>query len=182
MPKNPSAYDGANSAVRVYLIKITETMGYDVVTDDIFNDIKNDFDNKCAYCGEKGTPDNPLEMEHLFMANRFQLGLQHPGNVVPAHKKLCNSRYYTKTWEEQIGKVAEAKGISQERKEELKQKISNHLRDKEYPNLEGNILKIIQKSAQELYEKVVIDIDRAILDSLSKFGEEINDTNSETNP
>lgn len=97
MPKNPSAYAGANSAVRVYFIKITETMGYPLVTNEIYSDILEKFEHKCVYCGESGTEENLLEMEHLFMANRFQLGLQHPGNVVPVHKKVCNSRHHPKT-------------------------------------------------------------------------------------
>ncbi|QBP92623.1 hypothetical protein E1A90_16565 [Bacillus mycoides] len=173
MPKKPSAYDGANSAVRVYLIKITEIMGYPLLTNEIYSDILENFEHKCAYCGESGTEENPLEMEHLFMANRFQLGLQHPGNVVPAHKKVCNSRHHTKTWNEQIENVARIKSVDKKVKEDLKQKIDKHLLDYEYPNLDDSMFVIIKNGAEELYNKVVMDIDKSIIDSLSKFRENI---------
>lgn len=65
--------------------------------------------------------------------------------------------------------MARIKSVDKKVKEDLKQKIDKHLLDYEYPNLDDSMFVIIKNGAEELYNKVVMDVDKSIIDSLSKF-------------
>ena len=93
--KNPSPSDAANTAVRYMLRKAgslhlpsmydtTRSWGKEA-WDDI---VSNTFAGRCAYCGRVG---QALQVEHLLMTNRTQVGIHHPGNTVPTCKP-CNTR------------------------------------------------------------------------------------------
>ncbi|PGW74478.1 HNH endonuclease [Bacillus thuringiensis] len=96
--------DAANTAVRALLTAKGEScLDYKFTKDtEVWKTIVNAFSNKCAYCYEE--LDKKIEMEHLNMLNKDDVGLHHPGNTVPVCK-TCNKRgrvkvYYT--WREHL--------------------------------------------------------------------------------
>ena len=115
-----TAADAANTAVRAFLTKVGEfylgrsfntgsgkgKADWERIRDKVF-------EGRCAYCGESASK---LQIEHLFMFNRTEYGLHHPGNVVPCCS-TCNKRErkadktYT-DWVEHLGIVCKRRNES----------------------------------------------------------------------
>ena len=158
--------DSANTMVRAFLTKIGESyLNHSFNTGsgkgkEIWQNIKDKFENKCAFCGEEF---NELTIEHLIMFNRTECGLHHPGNVVPSCKS-CNKRTRDKEskkyvgWEEHL----KTKCDSSEEFNLRKEKISSHINSENYPNLtldEKNALKAV---AESLYERISNELPKSI--------------------
>jgi hypothetical protein len=145
MASNPGPADAANTAVRAFLWQAgAEVWGtrFNVKSKSgakIWDDVKhNVFSGECIYCGVK---DNSLRLdgsvvkltvEHIEMANRFQTGIHHPGNVGPACKS-CQTRKTVEnepeSWRAVVRRVNENNpSVIEERIE----RISQHMTKGEY--------------------------------------------------
>jgi hypothetical protein len=148
MANNTPSYS-ANIAVRWFLTEITKkdhkaifdhrgvdapeskSSGIKKFGKQEWKTIKCRFDNQCAYCRKK--PEK-LTVDHLAMFNKYQGGLQHPRNVVPACAK-CNSnrRKVNKekavneynTWDEHLKNVC--KDVDEEEHTDRRNRIICHI-------------------------------------------------------
>ena len=156
-----TASDAANTAVRAFLTKVGEfylgrtfntgtgrgRSDWERIRDTVFG-------GKCAYCGESG---GPLQMEHLFMFNRNEYGLHHPGNIVPCCRQ-CNKRQRRDdnsfaNWKEHLKAVCERQGNSG-KFSSRKDKIEKSMSDEGYPNLDLNEQNAVRVIAGYLYENI----------------------------
>jgi hypothetical protein len=169
MPVYNRPADAANTAVRVFLIKVSEYyLGRAFNTTD--GSAKNEwakiqdhvFHKKCAYCGEM--PET-LQLEHLIMFNRDLVGLHHPGNIVPICKS-CNQRRQSKdnkyvSWEEHLEKICKERH-EEDQIEDRRQRILNHIKTEGYPKLAKNEIEMLSKVAKTLYENIQLEIEKSV--------------------
>jgi len=173
-------YDAANTAVRAFLTRIGEyylkrsfnTAVKGIAKNDWIKIKEDIFEGKCAYCGKSS---EKLQMDHLIMINRTEFGLHHPGNIVPACPK-CNKRSKGKlksynSWGDHLSYICENNKESQLFLERWK-KIRKHLQEGDYvyPNLSTEEESAIRIIANNLYEIVKQEFDRA-LDLYKKLDE-----------
>ena len=157
--------DSANTAVRAFLTSVGEHyLGETFNTKSgsgkkIWEAIKKEFDNKCAYCNKQ----TKLEIEHLIGINRAEYGLHHPGNTVPACSK-CNNRQkkvvkvspgkskkvYV-SWKEQLKAICKGNKTNFNKR---KKKIEKSIKKYNYPKLSRNEENSIRVMAEALYERV----------------------------
>lgn len=162
--------DAANTAVRSFLTQVGEhylQQSFNTSSGKgkkLWESIRDeDFQSSCAYCGEHSLS---LQIEHLFMFNRTEFGLHHPGNTVPCCK-LCNKRErnednsYT-NWEEHLKKICESREeIGQfERRQSA---ITLHIKKYKYPNLSPNERHAIRVIANSLYENIKTESAKSLL-------------------
>ena len=159
--------DAANTMIRAFLTKVGESyLEHSFNTGsgkgkEIWTKIKREtFENKCAFCGESS---ENLTIEHLVMFNREQCGLHHPGNIVPCCKP-CNKRqrhqdtkqYYD--WMEQL----ETKSETIDEFKIRKKKILQHIKDKNYPNLNEDEVNALRAVAMSLYESTSSELEKSL--------------------
>ncbi|PSU31836.1 HNH endonuclease [Photobacterium lutimaris] len=162
--------DSANTAVRAFLTKVGEYyLGYSFNTGSgkgkkIWQEIREEeFQSTCAYCGVRA---DKLQIEHLFMFNRAEYGLHHPGNIVPCCS-CCNKRTrlpgggYT-DWKQHLQQVCSTHG-HEENYEARKQKIDQHFKKYNYPDLNVNELHSIRVIANSLYENIKAESEKSLL-------------------
>jgi len=164
-----SSSDSANTAVRALLTKVGEYyLGHSYNTGSgkgkaIWLSIKNDdFKSCCAYCGEQNST---LQIEHVFMFNRTEFGLHHPGNTIPCCK-ACNKRERLpdKTycdWEQHLKKICESRSESH-LLEKRKGKISDNFKKYDYPVLNTNERHTIRVISNSLYENIKTESDKSL--------------------
>ena len=165
-----TASDSANTAVRAFLTSVGELyLGRSFKTGSAqgkkdWTRIKESvFGNCCAYCGARGIP---LGMEHLFMFNRSECGLHHPGNVVPCCNE-CNKRSRDDNkkyvdWETHLKIVNSYGGMLNGAYKKRLERIRDHMIQEEYPNLTSDEKKAIQILAQSLYSSIRAEADKAL--------------------
>lgn len=164
-----TASDSANTAVRAFLTKVGEHyLGHSFNTGsgkgkNLWLSIRDDdFNNCCAYCGEK---QEKLQIEHVLMFNRTEFGLHHPGNIIPCCKE-CNKRERLEdktycNWQQHLIKVCESRGeLSQA--EARKQKILNNFKKHKYPELNTNEEHAIRVIASSLYENIKTESEKSL--------------------
>lgn len=161
--------DSANTAVRAFLTKVGEYyLGHSFNTGSgtgkrIWNEIRdNGFNSCCAYCGASHLP---LQIEHLFMFNRNEYGLHHPGNIVPCCKE-CNKRSRNSdgnylNWEEHLKAVCQNKS-EEHLFEQRKSKILSNFKKHGYPDLTDNEKNAIRVIANSLYENIKTELDKSL--------------------
>lgn len=161
--------DSANTAVRAFLTNVGEHyLGHSFNTGSgkgkrIWLEIKDTyFESCCAYCGEKS---HTLQIEHVFMFNRSEYGLHHPGNTVPCCKS-CNSRTRGEgntyiNWEQHLLHICKQK---QEMHlfEPRKQKILDNFERFNYPKLNDNERHAIRVIANSLYENIKTESEKSL--------------------
>ena len=176
MAKSTKSF-AANIAVRAFLIGVTEVKTgkvFDrhrnnginrndktILGKDTWNEIKNEFKKKCAYCGKDQEEAKP-EVEHLEMLNRQQCGLDHPGNVVPCcsscnkRKSVAGERAQYIRWDEQLCRIS--CGSLEDGHEHVKDYNDRETKIKaylgKYPRLTCDEKKKVRGLAQRLYEDV----------------------------
>jgi len=153
--------DAANTAVRAFLTKVGEfylgrsfntgsgkgKADWERIRDEVFG-------GQCAYCGSES---QQLQIEHLYMFNRTEYGLHHPGNVVPCCR-ACNKRElkedksYT-NWEEHLKIICRRRG-EEGFFEVRRRKILKSISDEGYPNLDEKEKHAIRVIANSLYENI----------------------------
>ncbi|MBA7478644.1 hypothetical protein ES707_14072 [subsurface metagenome] len=161
--------DAANTAVKAFLIRVGEyylKRQYNTGSGEAGRDwqrIKDDiFKGRCAYCGEECT--NP-QMEHLIMFNRKELGLHHPGNMVPVcepcnkRRKNTNNDYIT--WEEQLQRICNEKA-QEDKISERCEKILLHIKKEGYPNLSRDEKEVIRVIAESLYSNIQLEAEKSL--------------------
>ena len=161
--------DAANTAVRSFLTKVGEyylgrsfNTGSGKGKADWERIRDNVFSGRCAYCGQQSTS---LQIEHLYMFNRTEYGLHHPGNVVPCCK-ACNKRErkvdksYT-NWAEHLAIVCEKRG-EPDVIETRKNKIQNHMKAEGYPELNEKESHAIRVIANSLYENIKLEAEKSL--------------------
>ena len=171
--KNPSPSDAANTAVRYMLRKAgslhlpsmydtTRSWGKEA-WDDI---VSNTFAGRCAYCGRVG---QALQVEHLLMTNRTQVGIHHPGNTVPTCKP-CNTRSRKKgsqteydTWDEHLQKVCNDRN-DREMYDERRNKILHHMNESQYklPMNNDAAISAVKMMTGHLYTDIAEQCKRAV--------------------
>ncbi|ACH64414.1 hypothetical protein VFMJ11_A0672 [Aliivibrio fischeri MJ11] len=161
--------DSANTAVRAFLTRVGEHyLGHSFNTGSgkgkaIWLDIKgNHFSSCCAYCGEKH---EQLQIEHVFMFNRTEYGLHHPGNVIPCCKG-CNKRERNADksycgWESHLKLVCEKRG-EESAFSERKQAILDNFNRYDYPDLNENEKHAIRVIAGSLYENIKTESEKSL--------------------
>lgn len=82
---------------------ILSNIGEDAFSPEQWQNVINDFGNRCAYCGAEGD----LVMDHVVPINRSALGEHRLGNLVPACRD-CNSRKGDKDYQEFLENNSEA--------------------------------------------------------------------------
>ena len=173
MAKNPSPSDAANTAVRFLLRKagsIDLPSMYDTTRSwgkEAWEDIvSNTFSGRCAYCGRVGLA---LQVEHLLMTNRTQVGLHHPGNTVPCCKS-CNQRSRKKgsrieydTWLEHLEKVCIERN-EQDKFEDRKNRIVEHMDESKYklPLNDESAYRAVRFITEDLYTEISHNCNRAV--------------------
>ncbi len=155
--------DAQNSAVRAFLFHVTKVlkskskesipMAFNgKESKEKWENIKKDFDDRCAYCGDK--PEK-LTKEHLIMKNRKQGGLDFFGNIVPCCSP-CNHKHKKETdstdWTERLkNRLSEKDGLNEH---ELRLKrIKEYIKKENYP-LSPEDNKKIQEEAEHLYIEI----------------------------
>ncbi|MEK6448418.1 HNH endonuclease [Priestia aryabhattai] len=120
--------DAANTAVRALLTAKGETYLGEKYTkgSKMWADILDDFFYKCAYCEKELYEREEIEMEHLIMLNKEDVGLHHPGNTVPICK-ACNKRgrikiYYT--WQEHLAQRCSDSATRKQLEEKIKKQLA----------------------------------------------------------
>jgi hypothetical protein len=167
-----TASDAANTAVRAFLTKIGEfylgrsfNTGSSGRAKQEWENIRDTiFEKKCAYCGKS---DSKLQIDHLFMFNREDFGLHHPGNIVPACS-FCNSRSKDdnkkyNSWEKHLSYICE-KNNEKEIFLDRWTKIKNHMSNGEYkyPLLSSEENKALRIITNNLYSSVKSEFDKAV--------------------
>lgn len=166
-----TTFDSANTAVRAFLTKVGEYYlgrSFNISSGQAKEDwliIKNIvFNSKCAYCGQQT---DALQMEHLFMFNKIEYGLHHPGNIVPCCK-TCNTRKKKgdksyMTWEEHLYKVCEENNML-EYFESRRNQILKHMTEGnyKYPSLSDEEKNAIMIIADSLYENIKLEVDKSL--------------------
>lgn len=158
--------DAANTAVRAFLTSVGEHyLGKSFNTGSgkaksIWEQIRNDFDNSCAYCGSQ----TKLQIEHLVMFNRAEYGLHHPGNIVPVCKE-CNERMKDSdknfvSWDVQL--AAKCGSDTNELFLTRKSKILDHISNYEYPKLTEQERHAIRVIAESLYENIKSESEKSL--------------------
>jgi hypothetical protein len=155
-----TASDSANTAIRTFLTKVGEHyLGHSFNTG---SGKGKDFNSCCAYCGERS---EKLQIEHVFMFNRTEFGLHHPGNTIPCCK-ACNKRERQKdksycNWEQHLKKICELRDenhLFNQRKEKITANFKKH----DYPNLNENEQHAIRVIAESLYENIKTESDKSL--------------------
>lgn len=164
-----TASDSANTAVRAFLTKVGEFyLGHSFNTGSgrgklIGSNIRDsDFNSCCAYCGERF---EKLQIEHVFMFNRTEFGLHHPGNTVPCCQQ-CNKRgrrndkgYFN--WNEQLRFICEQRSELEyfdQREKKIRDNFSNH----NYPKLNHAEQQAIKVIANSLYENIKLESEKSL--------------------
>ncbi len=161
--------DAANTAVRSFLTKIgehylkrtfntgsgTSKRDWERIRDQVFQ-------GACAYCG---TREQKLQMEHLFMFNRTEYGLHHPGNIVPCCK-TCNKREKVDgkyvNWEKQLQIICERMRCDNSAFETRHNKIKTHMDSESYPQLNDSERHAIRVIAESLYENIKLESEKSL--------------------
>ncbi|EMH2898130.1 HNH endonuclease [Vibrio parahaemolyticus] len=161
--------DSANTAVRAFLTKVGEHyLGHPFNTGSgkgkaIWLEIRDvHFASCCAYCGEKH---DKLQIEHVFMFNRTEYGLHHPGNTVPCCKS-CNKRERNPDksycdWVSHLKLVCEKRGET-EVFQSRKQAILDNFKRYDYPNLNENEKHAVRVIAGSLYENIKTESEKSL--------------------
>lgn len=158
--------DAANTAVRSFLTSVGEHyFGRSFKTGTgsgkaIWDQIRNDFGNVCAYCGSVES----LQIEHLVMFNRSEYGLHHPGNIVPACRscnKRCkdDSKCYV-SWEAHLASVCG--GASADQYSIRRAAIVSHQAKYGYPELTSQERHAIRVIAESLYENIKSETQKSL--------------------
>ena len=98
------------------------------------------------------------------MFNKEQCGLHHPGNIVPCCIE-CNKRKKdpeTKQfvdWRDHLKSICEA---DKNKFKERKNRIANHIKDREYPNLTDAEINALRAVAENLYSNTTSGLDSAL--------------------
>jgi 5-methylcytosine-specific restriction endonuclease McrA len=141
-----SRYKGnaIGNAQNLLIRNILSNLGNESFNESDWQQTKQYFDNKCAYCGKEGD----LVMEHAIPINKEKLGEHKIGNIVPACKE-CNKAKADKDYREFLGNNLDTI-----------EKIDKYMEMKKYVPLEDNEkLKNILNMA---YEEVSQIADRYI--------------------
>ena len=153
--------DAANTAVRAFLTKVGEYyLGSSFNTGSgkgkaTWLRIRDElFGGRCAYCD---VADGPLQIEHLYMFNRTEYGLHHPGNVVPCCKS-CNKRERLEDgtymdWKEHLVFICE-RDSTQNQIAPRRTKIEACMIEHGYPTLDEKEQHAIRVIANSLYENI----------------------------
>ncbi len=161
--------DSANTAVRAFLTKVGEYyLGHSFNTGSgkgkrLWQEIREiHFNSTCAYCGEQN---EKLQIEHLYMFNRAEYGLHHPGNIVPCCKS-CNKRERKEdktycNWEEHL-KIICNRANEDDQFEKRKQKIIDNFTKFNYPKLNENEKHSIRVIANSLYENIKTESEKSL--------------------
>ena len=174
MAKNPSPSDASNTAVRFLLRKAgsihSDGKMYDTTRSwgkNAWEDIvSNTFSGKCAYCGKVG---QALEVEHLLMTNRTQVGIHHPGNTVPTCKP-CNKRQRKPgsqteydSWGEHLEKICESRG-EMNHYETRRERIHFHMNESQYKLPLNNEMaqEAVRYITDDLYKEISHNCKRAV--------------------
>ena len=166
MTTHNTASDAANTAVRAYLTDLGEKyLGHGFNTGlgkgkKIWSEIKNSFGHRCAYCDE----DVPKPtIEHLISFNRESGGLHHPGNIVPCCSG-CNRRRKVGgqevDWRTHLADIIERDGLDLGTFRKRQQRIEEHVRKHQHPNLSDDELAAIRTIAKSLYSAVTDEVRR----------------------
>lgn len=162
-------FDAANTAVRSFLTKVGEyylgrtfntrvgsaKQDWERIRDQVFQ-------GACAYCGTKK---QQLQIEHLFMLNRAEYGLHHPGNIVPCCKP-CNNREKVDgkyvVWEKQLQIICEQMECDSSVFEARRDKIKKHMSAEAYPQLNDSERHAIRVIAESLYENIKLESEKSL--------------------
>ncbi len=169
MATHNTSSDAANTAVRAFLTEVGKLyLGHAFnirsgKTKEIWRQIKEDeFKETCAYCG---IASKQLQMEHLLMFNKYEIGLHHPGNIVPCCKK-CNKRERKEKgsgfvgWEEHL-KVKCMENESTASFQARRSKINRHMKKWDYPKFSIEEEQAIHVIANSLFENVKTEFEKA---------------------
>ncbi|PGB70722.1 HNH endonuclease [Bacillus wiedmannii] len=171
MPSNYGVSETPNIAIKRYLTVIgkhyLESFPKDTVTKfnngQLWNEIKEEFGYRCAYCGRKQgdlitvvekkketEKKLVLEREHIFMMNQDDVGLHHPGNIIPSCKP-CNQARRKKTWKEYLEEICKGDAdVFQSRKEKILEQIEKY----KYSEITEKEFSKIRDMAKELYREI----------------------------
>jgi hypothetical protein len=175
MAVNNTPSDAANTAVRAFLTSVGnlylkkssdgELDSFNVGTvkgKNFWDEIKKDFDSRCAYCRGK----KKLQIEHLVMFNRTEFGLHHPGNCVPSCAG-CNGRKKDEStknylpWQLHLAEICGGK--STQKYKDRRAKIAAHIKKHKYPKLTSQESGAIRVIAESLYENIKSESEKALL-------------------
>ena len=141
-----SRYKGnaIGNAQNLLIRNILSNLGKETFYEKDWQNTKEYFNHRCAYCGEKAE----LLIEHAIPINKEKLGEHRLGNIIPSCKK-CNELKANKDYKEFLGNNIDA--IS---------RIENYMESKNYIPLENN--EQIKKILNIAYKEVSSIADRYI--------------------
>ncbi|WP_377520058.1 HNH endonuclease [Priestia megaterium] len=171
MPTNYGSSDTSNSAVRRYLTvigtyylkQLPEDIQRKFKNGQLWENIKEEFNYNCAYCGRKQgevievlvkrkpmKKELILEREHIFMMNQEDVGLHHPGNIIPCCNP-CNNSRHKKTWIQHLEDICAGDiDVFQYRKEKILEQIEKY----QYSSIKESELLKIRETAKKLYKEI----------------------------
>jgi hypothetical protein len=135
-PGKNSRYKGnaIGNSQNLLIRNILSNLGNESFDENDWEEAKQYFNNKCAYCGNSGE----LVMEHAIPINKEKLGEHRIGNIVPACSD-CNKRKGDKNYRECLGNNIDT----------IK-KIDEYMESRKYIPLEDDVkLKYILNTAYE---------------------------------
>ncbi len=139
----------------LFIRNILSNLGDESFTESDWNDTKNYYSNRCAYCG---TEDESLVMEHAIPINKLNLGEHRLGNLVPSCKE-CNSKKHHSNYKDYL--VDQPKELA---------KIQKYMEQKNYFPLESNgnseaiteILKMAHEEIGQLAQRYIQIINKLL--------------------
>ncbi|NGY86944.1 hypothetical protein F6Y05_21490 [Bacillus megaterium] len=171
MPTNYVSSDTSNFVVKRYLAiigayylqQLPEDIQKKFKNEQLWGNIKEEFNYSCAYCGRKqgenikvlvkGQPLKKvliLEREYIFMMNQEDVGLHHPGNIIPCCNP-CNNSRGRKNWIQHLEDICgEDIDVFEYRKEKILEQIEKY----KYSSIKENELLKIRETAKKLYKEI----------------------------
>lgn len=158
MPDATSEYI-ANMAVRYFLTKLGEQLGYEKFNRKRqWDDVLRYFNGKCCYCGE----DKKLERDHVVGINKKELGFHYVGNIAPAcpscnrTKNNMNGNDERFAWEIHLETVSTGGPLQKRRT-----KIDTFMRNHNYPpDFNYDIRRNYQKNVEDFYRSIQDQVKR----------------------
>ena len=167
MASHYTASDAANHAVRAFLTKVGEHYlargfntgsGWGLRKWEEIRDVR--FNCTCCYCGETKTQ---LTKEHLISMSREEYGLHHPGNIAPSCS-ACNLRKSVDgvypDWKAHLRAICSSRG-EQEEYQARYQRLQEHIKREQYPELSTEARQAIKVIADTLYSNTRQELERS---------------------
>lgn len=139
----------------LFIRNILSNLGNESFSESDWNETKNYFDNKCAYCGMEN---ENLVMEHAIPINKLDLGEHRLGNLVPSCKECNNKKHHANYRNFLVNQPEELAKIQ----EYMEQKSYSPLSDNENSDTITEILNMAHEEIGQLAQRYIAIINKLL--------------------